>query len=384
MPVDGVVLEGRSAVDEAMISGEPIPVEKAPSSKVVGGTINGTGGFVMRAERVGSDTLLAQIVRMVAEAQRTAAPVQRLVDRVARYFVPVVLAVAAMTFAGWASWGGEERLAHGLLNAVAVLIIACPCALGLATPMAIVVGTGRGAEQGVLVKNAAALETLHRAEVLVIDKTGTLTEGKPRLIVVETVGNFTSGDLLRCAATLEQGSEHPLAAALIQGAKEGGIALGTSTEFRSLTGKGVAGKVDGRPVVLGNAGLLAEQGIQADELHERTETLRREGQTVLLVAVDGRLAGLLGVADPIRTTTAEALNWLRADGLRIIMATGDSRSTAEAVARKLAIDDVLAEALPQAKERSSSGSRPKDASWPWPATGLTMRRRWQRRTWESR
>jgi Cu+-exporting ATPase len=349
VPVDGVVVEGQSSVDESMISGEPIPVEKTNGAKLIGGTVNGTGSLVMRAERVGSDTLLAHIIRLVGEAQRSRAPIQRLVDRVARYFVPAVLAVSVCTFVGWALWGTEPRLAHGLVNAVAVLIIACPCALGLATPMAIMVGTGRGAEQGVLVRDAEALELLHKADVLVVDKTGTLTEGKPKLAQVEPASGFTSEELLRLAASLERGSEHPLAAALLQGAEQKGLHLSKSEQFQSLTGKGVSGRVDGHDVLLGSSGFLEEHGIETRAPSARVESLRAEGQTVVLTAVDGRLAGLLSVADPLRSTSAEAIRTLQADGLRVVMLSGDSRTTAEAVARRLGIDQVIAEVLPQDK-----------------------------------
>lgn len=349
VPVDGVVLEGRSAVDESMISGEPLPVEKEPGSKVVGGTINGTGGLLMRAERVGSGTLLAQIVRLVSEAQRSRAPVQRLVDQVSSYFIPAVLAVAVLTFVAWSQWGNEPRLAHALVNAIAVLIIACPCALGLATPMAIMVGTGRGAETGVLFKNAEALETLQKADTLVVDKTGTLTEGKPRVVTVEPVGDLGTEQVLRLAASLERGSEHPLAAAFVKDAEARGLALAEVRDFQSFTGKGVAGLVDNRPVAVGNAAFLTERGIRTEHLRDRVEALRAEGHTVMLVAADNQVSGLVGVGDPIRASTPEAIRLLHADGLRIIMLTGDSQSTARAVAGKLGIDEVIAEVLPQEK-----------------------------------
>jgi Cu+-exporting ATPase len=351
VPVDGTVTDGRSSVDESMISGEPIPVEKEPGAKVIGGTVNGTGGLLVRADLVGSDTLLAQIVRMVTEAQRSRAPVERLVNQVSRYFVPTVLAVAVVTGIVWAAWGPEPRLAHALVNAVAVLIIACPCALGLATPMAIMVGTGKGAENGVLFRNAEALEILKKADTLVVDKTGTLTEGKPRLAKVEPLFGFTSDEVLRLAASLERGSEHPLATAIVKGAEGQGLQLRESQDFRSLTGKGVAGKVDGRSVALGNAALLADLGIATEHLQSRLEELRREGQTVMLVVVAGQLAGLISVADPIRATTPAAVRLLHEDGLRVIMLTGDSRTTAEAVARQLEIDEVIAEVLPQEKHQ---------------------------------
>jgi Cu+-exporting ATPase len=352
VPVDGTVTEGRSSVDESMVYGEPIPVEKGPGAKVIGGTINGTGGLLIRADRVGSDTLLAQIVRMVTEAQRSRAPVERLVNVVSGYFVPAVLAVSLLTFAVWALWGEPPRLAHALVNAVAVLIIACPCALGLATPLAIMVGTGRGAESGVLFKNAEALETLQKADTLIVDKTGTLTEGKPRLAAVDPAGDITADELLRLAASLERGSEHPLATAILNGAEERKLSLAEAQDFRSVTGKGVLGTVEGRQVLLGNAALLADEKIDAAPLKGRLEALRREGQTAMLVAVDGRLAGLVSVADPIRASTPEAINLLHKDGLRVIMLTGDSKTTAEAVARHLGIDEVVAEVLPQQKHEA--------------------------------
>ncbi|MCW5891255.1 MAG: heavy metal translocating P-type ATPase [bacterium] len=344
VPVDGVVLEGRSAVDEAMISGEPVPVEKSAGAAVTGGTVNGTGGLVVRATRVGRDTLLAQIVRMVSEAQRSRAPIQRLADVVAAWFVPAVVAVAVAAFVVWMLVGPEPRLAGALVAAVSVLIIACPCALGLATPMSIMVGTGRGAQAGVLVKNAEALEVMERVDTIVVDKTGTLTEGKPRLVTVE------GGDeLLRLAASLERGSEHPLAAAIVRGAEERGMSLAETRDFASETGKGVTGIVDGRRVGLGNRALLDALGIDPGALAGRAEALRAEGQTVMFVVVDGAAAGLVGVADPIKATTSDALAALRAAGLRIVMLTGDARATAEAVARQLGITDVAAEVLPAHK-----------------------------------
>ncbi len=349
VPVDGVVLEGRSAVDESMMTGEPIPAEKAAGDRVTGGTVNGPGGFVMRAERVGSDTLLAQIVRMVGEAQRSRAPIQRLVDVVSFYFVPSVVVAAALTFVVWGLWGPEPRMAYALVNAVAVLIIACPCALGLATPMSIMVGTGRGATAGVLIKNAEALEVLETVDTLVVDKTGTLTEGKPRLTSVVTLPGLDEAGLLGLAASLERGSEHPLAAAVVAGARDRGLALAEAEEFRVVTGKGVTGRVGGRTVAVGNRTLLQELGVPVDELAGRAEALRGDGQTVMLVAVDGRPGGLLGVADPIKASTPEAIHLLRADGVGIVMLTGDSRTTAAAVAGKLGIDRVEAEVLPQQK-----------------------------------
>jgi Cu+-exporting ATPase len=349
VPVDGVVLEGASAVDESMVTGESLPVEKGPGDKVTGGTVNGTGSLVMRAERVGKDTLLARIVQRVGEAQRTRAPIQRLADRVAAVFVPVVIAVAVVTAVVWGVWGPEPRLAHALVNAVAVLIIACPCALGLATPMSVMVGTGRGAQAGVLIRDAAALERLEAVDTLVVDKTGTLTEGKPRLVSVVPAPGFDEARLLKLAASLERGSEHPLAAAIVEGAKERGVSLSQVEDFRSHTGQGVTGRVDGETVALGNAALMVARGVDAGEMGARAETLRAEGQTVVLVSVDGRLAGLLGVADPVKASTPEALELLREEGLRVVMLTGDSRTTAEAVARRLGITEVIAGVLPDAK-----------------------------------
>ncbi len=349
VPVDGVVLEGTSAVDESMVTGEPILVEKAPGSRVTGGTVNGSGGFVMRAERVGSDTLLAQIVRMVSEAQRSRAPIQRLADTVSAYFVPAVVAVAVISAAVWGLLGPEPRMAYALVNAVAVLIIACPCALGLATPMSIMVATGRGAMAGVLIKNAEALEILERIDTLVVDKTGTLTEGKPRLASLVTAPGHSESDLLRLAASLERGSEHPLAAAIVAGAEERKLTLSAAKDFRSVTGKGVAGRVEGRTVVLGNHRLIQDLGVPIGDLAERADALRREGQTAMFVAVDGRIAGLVGVADPIKESTPEALRLLRESGVRVVMLTGDSRATAETVARKLGITEIEAEVLPDQK-----------------------------------
>jgi Cu+-exporting ATPase len=348
VPVDGVIEEGKSTVDEAMVTGEPIPVEKVPGSPVIGGTINGTGGFIMRAERVGAETMLAQIVRMVGEAQRTRAPIQRLADVVAAYFVPLVMAVAVVTFAAWSLFGPEPRMAHALVNAVAVLIIACPCALGLATPMSIMVGTGRGAMAGVLVKNAEALEILERVDTLVVDKTGTVTEGKPRVVSVVTEPGLEESELLRLAASLEQGSEHPLASAIVAAAQTRGLHLAATENFQSFTGQGVKGTIDGRSVTIGNRA-LSESAAVPDSMSARVEDLRRDGQTVVFVTVDGRPAGLLGIADPIKESAAEAVKTLHAEGIRVVMITGDSRATAEAVARKLDIDDVRAEVLPKQK-----------------------------------
>jgi Cu+-exporting ATPase len=349
IPVDGIVLEGTTSVDESMITGEPIPVEKTSGDQVTGGTVNGTGGIVMRAERVGSDTLLAQIVRMVAEAQRSRAPIQRLADTVAGYFVPAVVLVAVVTFITWALFGPEPAMAYGLLNAVGVLIIACPCALGLATPMSIMVGTGRGATAGVLIKNAEALEVLEKVDTLVVDKTGTLTEGKPRLVSVVPVREQDERELLYLAASLERGSEHPLAEAIVKGAEEREMKLADAREFRSITGKGVIGSVAGKRVALGNRKLLEELNVDANDLWDRSEELRRDGQTVMFVVVEGVVAGLLGVADPVKQSTPEAIRMLHDEGIKIVMLTGDNRTTADAVATKLGIDEVHAEVLPEEK-----------------------------------
>lgn len=349
VPVDGTVLEGQSSVDESMISGEPIPIEKVPGARVVGGTVNGTGGFVMRAERVGADTLLAQIVKMVSEAQRSRAPIQRLADVVAAYFVPGVVVVAVVAAIVWALLGPEPRLAHALVIAVSVLIIACPCALGLATPMSIMVGTGRGATEGILIKNAEALEIFEKVDTLVFDKTGTLTEGKPRLASVSTVGEMPVNEVLRYGASLELGSEHPLASAIVAGAKDRRLDLRQAEAFRSVTGKGIVGRVDGHDVALGNRALFAELGIDLDDLPRLAEERRREGQTVVMVAVDGRAAGLIGVEDPIRESTRDAIRALRQEGMRLVMLTGDCRTTALAVASKLGLDSVEAEVLPDQK-----------------------------------
>jgi Cu+-exporting ATPase len=349
IPVDGVVLEGTTSVDESMITGEPIPVEKVKDSRVTGGTVNGTGSFTMRAERVGSDTLLAQIVRMVSEAQRSRAPIQKLADVVAAYFVPAVVLVAVATFVIWGMVGPAPRLAHALVNAVAVLIIACPCALGLATPMSIMVGTGRGASAGVLIKNAEALEVMEKIDTLVVDKTGTLTEGKPRLVSVIPASGRNEDEILRLAGSLERGSEHPLAAAIVDGTRERGIKLTEATNFRSVTGKGVMGTVDGKAVGLGNQKLLEKMDVRAAELSNRAEELRRDGQTVMFVVVEHKIAGLVGVADPIKKSTPEAIQLLHKEGVKIVMLTGDNRTTAEAVAGKLGIDEIQAEVLPEQK-----------------------------------
>ncbi|OGS90533.1 MAG: copper-translocating P-type ATPase [Gallionellales bacterium GWA2_59_43] len=349
VPVDGVVLEGASALDESMVTGESIPVEKTADARLIGATVNGTGSLLMRAERVGADTLLAQIVHMVSEAQRSRAPIQRLADVTAGYFVPAVVGVALATLAVWGIWGPEPRLAHAIVNAVAVLIIACPCALGLATPMSIMVGTGRGALAGVLIKNAEALEIMEKVNTLVVDKTGTLTEGKPKLTSVIPLAGFDAGEVLRLGASLERASEHPLAAAIVSGAQGKSIALAAVGDFRSYTGKGVAGTVEGRAVALGNLKLFEELRIDAGELPARAEALRGDGQTVMLLAIAGRAAGLIGVADPIKDSTLDAIRALHEEGVQVIMLTGDNRITAEAVAKKLGIDRVEAEVLPEQK-----------------------------------
>jgi Cu+-exporting ATPase len=349
IPVDGVVLDGTSAIDESMVTGEPIPVEKHAGDRVVGATINGTGTLVMRAEKVGTDTLLARIVAMVAEAQRSRAPIQKLADVVSGYFVPIVVAIAVATFLVWALVGPEPRLAHALVNAVAVLIIACPCALGLATPLSIMVATGRGATMGILFRNAEAIEVFRAVDTLVVDKTGTLTEGKPRLVSVIPVERSDEAALLRAAGSLERGSEHPLADAIVTGATARGAAPVEARDFASVTGKGVVGVVEGRRVALGNRALMSDLSVPLGASGDRAETLRAGGQTVMFVAIDGALAGLLGVADPIKASTPDAIRALHADGIRILMLTGDSRTTAEAVARQLGLDDVIAEVLPEQK-----------------------------------
>jgi Cu+-exporting ATPase len=349
IPVDGIVLEGVSSVDESMVTGEPIPVKKQKGDRVIGATINGTGSLVMQAERVGSETLLSQIVQMVADAQRSRAPIQKLADLVSAYFVPAVILIAIITFVVWATIGPEPRMAYAIINAVAVLIIACPCALGLATPMSIMVATGKGAQGGVLFKNAEAIEVLREIDTLVVDKTGTLTEGKPKLVTVVTAEGFGEEELLRLTASLERGSEHPLAAAIVAGAQERGIELVKVDTFESVTGKGVKGIVDKRSVALGNRALLEEARIDPGELAARAESYRADGQTVMFVIVDDKPAGLVGVADPIKESTPEAIHQLHEQKIRIVMVTGDSRTTAEAVSRKLNIDEVIAEVLPTQK-----------------------------------
>jgi Cu+-exporting ATPase len=347
--IDGEILEGRSAIDESMVTGESLPVAKMVGDRVVGGTINQTGAFVMRADRVGRDTVLAQIVEMVAKAQRSRAPIQRLADRVSGWFVPLVVAVAVLAFAAWAAFGPEPRLAYGLAAAVSVLIIACPCALGLATPMSIMVGVGRGAQSGVLIKDAEALERMEKVDTLVVDKTGTLTEGRPRVVAVRAAPGFASDDALRLAASLERSSEHPLAAAIVAAAKEKGLALIEATDFVAQAGKGVRGAVDGHAVAIGTEDFLAECGVDRRAIAAEAEPLRRDGATAMFVAIDGTAAGVIGVADPVKPATPAALQALRAAGVRVVMLTGDSRTTAEAVAAKLGIAEVEAGVLPQDK-----------------------------------
>ena len=349
VPVDGVVVEGHSSVDQSMLTGESVPVEKSPGDKVTGATLNGTGGFTMHAERVGNETMLAQIVELVAKAQRTRAPIQRMADTVSGYFVPMVVAVALLTALIWGVWGPEPRLAYAIVNAVAVLIIACPCALGLATPMSIMTGTGRGAQVGVLIRDAQSLEIMEKVDTLIIDKTGTLTEGKPELMEVVTSAGFEQMEVLRLVASLEKSSEHPLASAIVKGAQANGVTLSPTSDFASITGKGISGKIDGHTVALGNAALLSTLGIDSASLVAIAEPLRAKGQTAMFAAIDGKAAAVISVADPIKATTAEALKQLKAEGLHIIMLTGDSKATAEAIAKQLGIDDFEAEVLPERK-----------------------------------
>lgn len=349
VPVDGEIIEGNSTIDESMVTGEPLPISKKQGDIVTGATINGNGSFIMKAVRVGNDTLLAQIVKMVSEAQRSRAPIQGLADKVVGYFVPAVVGISMLTFIVWSMFGPEPAYAFGLVNAVAVLIIACPCALGLATPMSIMVGTGRGAMAGVLIKNAEALETLEKVDTLVVDKTGTLTEGKPRVVTIETQDEFSQDELLRLVASLEQASEHPLGEAIVKGAQEKDLDFMPVEDFESITGKGVKGRVDGKVVAIGNRQLLKELNIDPENYSEMAGSLRQKGETVMFVAIDGKIAGLLGVADPIKETTLEAIKALQKENIRVVMLTGDNRTTAESVAKKLNIDDVIADVLPDKK-----------------------------------
>jgi Cu+-exporting ATPase len=351
IPVDGEILEGRSAIDESMVTGESMPSTKSVGDSVIGGTTNQSGGFVMRADKVGRDTVLARIVQMVAEAQRSRAPIQRLVDQVAGWFVPAVIAVALLAFAAWSIWGPEPRFTYGLIAAVSVLIIACPCALGLATPMSIMVGVGRGAKSGVLIKNAEALERMEKIDTLLVDKTGTLTEGKPRVAEIRPANGVTENDLLRLAASLERGSEHPLAAAIVDAARERGLTLTEPQNFDSPIGKGVVGTVEGRKLVIGNVRIMADAGIETASLDKAADELRGEGATAIFVAIDGRAAGIIAIADPIKATTPAAIAALKQAGIRVVMLTGDQRTTALAVARKLGIDNVEAEVLPEDKSK---------------------------------
>jgi len=349
VPVDGVILEGRSSLDESLVTGESMPVTKEAGGKVIAGTLNQSGGFVMRADKVGRDTLLSQIVKMVAEAQRSRAPIQRLADQVSGWFVPVVIIAALIAFGAWAWFGPEPRMAFGLVAAVSVLIIACPCALGLATPMSIMVGVGRGAQAGVLIKNAEALERMEKIDTLVVDKTGTLTEGKPKVVAIVAAPGFAEADILRLAASVERASEHPLADAIVRSAKERNLDLGKVEGFDSPTGKGATGKVEGKTVLLGNSNFLASLGIETQSLNEQGERLRGDGATVINIAIDGKLAGLFAIADPVKASTPDALKALAAEGIKVIMLTGDNRTTANAIAKQLGINDVEAEVLPDQK-----------------------------------
>jgi P-type Cu+ transporter len=351
VPVDGEVLEGKSAVDESMVTGESMPAAKQPGDKLIGGTVNGTGSLVMRADKVGADTMLARIVAMVADAQRSRAPIQRMADTVSGYFVPAVLGIAVLAFIAWALWGPAPALSYALIAAVSVLIIACPCALGLATPMSIGVGVGKGAGAGVLIKSAEALEHMEKVDTLVVDKTGTLTEGKPKVTAIVSATGLSESELLPLAASLERSSEHPLAAAIITAARDRGASIQEPTDFASVTGKGVTGKIGGRSVALGNAKLMADLGIALGDLEHKADELRSDGATALFLAVDGKPGGVIAIADPIKSTTQAALDRLRNYGIRIVMLTGDNRTTAEAVARKLGIQEVEADILPQDKNR---------------------------------
>ena len=351
VPVDGELLEGSSAVDESMVTGESMPVSKAPGSKVIGGTMNQSGGFVMRAQKVGRETMLAKIVQMVAEAQRSRAPIQRLADRVSGWFVPLVIAVAISAFGAWSIWGPEPRFTFGLVAAVSVLIIACPCALGLATPMSIMVGIGRGAQAGILIKNAEALERFEKVDTIVVDKTGTLTEGKPSVIGVHTTPGYDGAQVLRLAASLERGSQHPLGAAIVKAAEERGLLLTAPETFDAPAGKGISGTIEGQRLVIGNQRIMTEAGIGTDTLAAEVQQLRKEGATAIFIAVDGRLAGLAGIADAIKATTPDAVAALKEDGIRVVMLTGDNEATAKAVAAKLGITEVRAEVLPEDKSK---------------------------------
>jgi Cu+-exporting ATPase len=357
VPVDGELLEGRSSVDESMVTGESMPVTKNVGDKLIGGTLNQTGSFIMRADKVGRDTMLSRIVEMVVAAQRSRAPIQRLADQVSGWFVPAVIGAAILAFIAWAAWGPEPRMTYGLVAAVSVLIIACPCALGLATPMSIMVGVGRGAQSGVLIKNAEALERFERIDTLVVDKTGTLTEGKPRVTAIRPIAGITESDLLRLSASLERASEHPLATAIVQSALERKLELGEATDFNSPIGKGVTGKVDGQSLVIGNRRFLHEIGIDASALDDEAERLREEGATAIFVAIDGAIAGVLGIADPVKATTPDALQGLRDDGVTVVMLTGDNWTTARAVAKRLGINEVEAEILPEDKSKVVSRLR---------------------------
>ena len=383
IPVDGIVVEGSSPVDESMVTGEAIPVAKQSGDRVIGATINGTGSFIIQAEKVGADTLLSRIIQMVAEAQRSRAPIQGLADKVAAYFVPTVVFVAIVTFVIWAVFGPDPKLAHALINAVAVLIIACPCALGLATPMSIMVASGKGASVGVLFRNAEAIETLRKVDTLVVDKTGTLTQGKPRLVTVHALQGWQEEQLLAYAAGLEQNSEHPLAAAILSGAMERKVTPAEVKSFRSITGKGVTGEANGSVIALGNAQLLTDLGISLLESASVVDQYQSEEQTVMLVSVDKHLAGFLGVADPIKETTTEAIGRLHADGIRIVMLTGDNRRTAQAVATKLGIDEVIAEVLPDQKANVIKSFQDKGRFVAMAETVLTMRQPSHRPTSES-
>ena len=354
VPVDGIVIDGKSNIDESMITGEPMPVEKSQGDKVVGATVNGTGSFVMEAQKIGADTLLSRIIHMVAEAQRSKAPIQKLADIVSGYFVPIVIVVAIVTFIVWSNYGPEPAMAYAIINSVAVLIIACPCALGLATPMSIMVSTGRAATMGVLFKNAESIEVMRKVTTLVVDKTGTLTEGRPKLVTVLPSDEIQEDDFLSLVSSLEKGSEHPLAEAIVRGAEERSVASQEVNDFESVTGKGVRGIVAGKKVALGNKALMEQQNISIENVLEKAESFRKEGQTVMFVSIDSKFAGLVGVADPIKGTTQEAINELHEEGLEIVMLTGDSATTAQAVANKLGIDKVIAEVLPEQKVEAVS------------------------------